>query len=567
MNKLLYFSFLLLIFISCNPKKKEYISLLEQARTIRSQHRDSAKILLDSIFEPKLLGKKNYADYVLLNLELKYLLRQDIVGDTAIFKVLEYFQKQKDTEQTIASLRYIAKVYTAQKEYEKALKAYLDAEIYAEKSQTKEWKSTIQSEIGDLYEEQEEYEEALKQYKLALAYLDEDSHYSNKVVYYNNIGHLFLFKKGQIDSAQYYFDKSIQLLKDKNDSIFLASTKLSIGNSYRKSNDYALAKKEYLEAHSLWKDEERKANLEQSLGYTYFFSNMNDSARYYFDKYLDYLAHAQRKNDGRAVYNILSAIESQEGNYQQALEYYRQHIDYRMESLLKEKDTDLRIFQKRYNYEQLKNENNELLIERQYIYILSLFLSIVILVICFFFYRKMMKQKNHLLKEQTALLEAEQQIGALKSMAESFNEKENSLKNEVIKHFDILKKVAALNENKLFFDEKEDKKRLLSQVNKIVYGQKEGFNWDIFFNSINVLYGNEIERINQSYQQLDNTELKICYLSYAGFSNSETSTLLGLALNTIQQKKSNIRKKIGVPEHGNLQEFLIQELNFSGNQE
>ena len=238
-----------------------------------------------------------------------------------------------------------------------------------------------------------------------------------------------------------------------------------------------------------------------------------------------------------------------------------------MESLLKEKDTDLRIFQKRYNYEQLKNENNELLIERQYIYILSLFLSIVILVICFFFYRKMMKQKNHLLKEQTALLEAEQQIGALKSMAESFNEKENSLKNEVIKHFDILKKVAALNENKLFFDEKEDKKRLLSQVNKIVYGQKEGFNWDIFFNSINVLYGNEIERINQSYQQLDNTELKICYLSYAGFSNSETSTLLGLALNTIQQKKSNIRKKIGVPEHGNLQEFLIQELNFSGNQE
>jgi DNA-binding CsgD family transcriptional regulator len=57
---------------------------------------------------------------------------------------------------------------------------------------------------------------------------------------------------------------------------------------------------------------------------------------------------------------------------------------------------------------------------------------------------------------------------------------------------------------------------------------------------------------------LEEAEVRICCLIYAGLNNTEISILMEWTTNTIQMKKSIIRKKIGVEGYGNLSDFLIK---------
>jgi DNA-binding CsgD family transcriptional regulator len=156
--------------------------------------------------------------------------------------------------------------------------------------------------------------------------------------------------------------------------------------------------------------------------------------------------------------------------------------------------------------------------------------------------------------------EAEQQIQTLKNMAESFNEKEKSLRNEVLSHFKILKKVTLLKDDKQFMDKSNYKSTPLEKINNIIYGNKKGLNWDHFFESINALHTNIVTKISQTYPTLNQLEQRICYLICMDFDNVEMAVLLDLALNTVEQKKTNIRKKLNIPNRGNIKEFIFLNL-------
>ena len=569
MKKTLFLLICCLLFISCerNREKAQYEKLFEQAQNMleNRQSRDSILMLLDSVKNPQILEEEKFAEFVLFRQQMIGPGRGpkdiSIISDTLIFEVRDYFEKKGDWKKAAWANMASAYVYRAQKEQEKELNSFLKAASYAEKMRDGNLLGAMFFEIGNLYEKQNLFEEAIDNYRLALRHNSKEGKPVNFSAYYHAIGLTFL-RMNQPDSARHYFDKVKEIAETTNNTtMIVAINQSNIGSSYLHSHDLQTAKENYLKTYKLATDEKFKMEFSTTLANIYYYLNMNDSARYYINQYLNYFENEGNNSSLSFVYRILSQIEEKESNYKGALNYHQAYSHFLAENLKEERDSDLRIFEKRYNYEQVQNEKNELLIERQYIYLLLLLSIIVIIAISFFLYWKMTKHKTHLLKEEAALLEAEQQISVLKNMAKDFNEKENTLRNEVIRYFNIIKKVALLNENKLFNNEKDYVSNILiSQINKIVYGQKEGFNWDIFFNSINVLYDGIIERINEAYPQLDSTELKICYLSYASFSNSEIATLLGLALNTVQQKKSNIRKRIGVPEHGNLQDFLSQHL-------
>ncbi|MDU1889516.1 MAG: hypothetical protein E6767_02395 [Dysgonomonas sp.] len=62
------------------------------------------------------------------------------------------------------------------------------------------------------------------------------------------------------------------------------------------------------------------------------------------------------------------------------------------------------------------------------------------------------------------------------------------------------------------------------------------------------------------FPSLDEIERKICMLSIDDFNNTELSIILNLSINTIQMKKSNIRKKLGIDGYGDIRDFLIKFL-------
>ncbi|MCG6191591.1 helix-turn-helix transcriptional regulator, partial [Maribellus maritimus] len=60
--------------------------------------------------------------------------------------------------------------------------------------------------------------------------------------------------------------------------------------------------------------------------------------------------------------------------------------------------------------------------------------------------------------------------------------------------------------------------------------------------------------------QLDESEFRICCLIYVEFNNTEIAIILSYSVNTVQAKKSVIRKKLHIKTFGNVRDFLIMSL-------
>jgi DNA-binding CsgD family transcriptional regulator/tetratricopeptide (TPR) repeat protein len=162
-------------------------------------------------------------------------------------------------------------------------------------------------------------------------------------------------------------------------------------------------------------------------------------------------------------------------------------------------------------------------------------------------------------RQRIALQEAESRIQTLQTLAMEFDRKEDNLRQLALKHFDILKKVALLdgmmNELKT-----SQEKKIHALFNQAVYENNVGFDWDTFFGSLNQLKEGIPERVRQAYPQLTETEYRVLILSFTGLTNKETSIILNLSTNTINSLRSSIRKKLQVPEYGDLEEFVTTQL-------
>lgn len=128
----------------------------------------------------------------------------------------------------------------------------------------------------------------------------------------------------------------------------------------------------------------------------------------------------------------------------------------------------------------------------------------------------------------------------------------------MLRHFDILRKSASL---ELYAKEGVNKKNefWLKKINEIIYGQ-EILNWDVLYDLMNKLYNDFFIKLKTAYPELGDTEFRIICLTYAKFSSEEIAIILRLSINTVNTKRSAIRKKLGMEAFGNLCEFLDERL-------
>lgn len=265
-----------------------------------------------------------------------------------------------------------------------------------------------------------------------------------------------------------------------------------------------------------------------------------------YDRALDYLLKAEKIADqtddnrlkGIIQFNIGAVLAEQSSKNEEAMDRFFKASDYFLHS-------------EHNRREQLELENTQLHTHRLLLLlytILTLF-SLGILVLLFY--------RRSILNKQRAI-QAQHTIQELQRMADSYNEKENSFRTSLLHHFNILKKAASLE----IYISKENSKHdhhLLKVINEIVYGQ-ETLNWDLLYETMNQLHGGFFERLRERFPQLDESEFRICCLSYAKFSGSEIALIMKLSVNTVQMRRSSIRKKIGVETFGNLADFFNDNL-------
>ncbi|GAB6123181.1 tetratricopeptide repeat protein [Dysgonomonas termitidis] len=539
------------MFSSCNLNEHKTDEILSRVEILIEQNPGEALQILNNEIDVKKLDKDAYNKYILLHIQAKDKAFEDITNDTLIFATKKYYEEKGDEENIAMASLYSGYVSAARGDMQKAMTTYLNAEVHAKEGNNSALKGLIEFYIGDLYWEQLLNDEAIFRYRQAISHFNKAGKYKNEIIAYDKIGSNLLMK-GEIDSSFHYYNKGLSLAKIHSDSIEQAFIIRNMGFALGSIGEQNQARTYFRHSIPYLNNNEEIAKNYLNMAYSFDDEQNKDSTLFYINKSLKLLEGRDNYSLKLIIYQLLAKTEEKENNYQQALTNYKEYA-----GLLKKmlKNTNNRIIldvQKKYDFELLQNENNRLLIQRQTAFLVILLLFIIILAMSLIFYRKRAKDK-------AALAVAQERILQMQEMADNIDEKESSFRKVLFQHFDIFKKVALL-KVELKGEEKKHGQKLLKKVNEIVYNQ-EGLDWSRLFDIMNQLYKGVPNTIRKKYPQLDEIETRICCLEYAGLSNNEIAIILEFSVNTIQMKKSVIRKKLEIEGYGNIVEFFHKNLN------
>jgi len=487
---------------------------------------DSAALYLDSIVSLEKMKVRDQHLYQLLSVQIKDKRRERITGDTIICTLKGIYDKS-DPAMASAIYYYSALVYEEQGKYNEAMQECLKAEKLSDLS-TEKHKGLIQNAIGRMFLMQASTEKAREYFEESLNYFQKLEDINNILVVYTQIGLSYLVDN-DIDIAFSYCEKCIEIMNSFNNFSPKVSIILDLSLIYRMIGDYDNARL-YLEK-TLTLPINQLDMAKIKLNFAKISIHDSDLMYSYVN---EALMLAKEENDLLLlsnIHNFISSFEEENGKLLSALDNYKKHTFYIREYLEVNFAESLLDMQHQFQLTELQNKNMDLTIKHQRIFIIVLL--IITLLIGSWIY--MFRQKK-------IIIQAERDIERLQKMSISYNEKETTLKSIVLKDFDILKKVALL-ENYMIHNETNS--RLIKKFNEIVYNQ-ESMDWERLYETMNGLYNNLFTKLKSSFPQLDESEFKICCLSIAKFSNAEIALIMKYSTSSIQWKKACIRKKLGV---------------------
>lgn len=533
------------VLASCQSQKIEPV--LEKAAMIMEDYPDSALIILEELQNPQGLKKSEYCQYYLLYIQAKDKCYKNITSDTLIFDIQKYFVCKNDVERAAVASFYSGRVLQENKKYEDALQTYLNADDYLQQSKNDNLKGLFQAAIGEIYYHQLLTDESIAHVKMALDYFKSSEKYRNEIMAYRFIGNAYLMQK-QIDSAFVYLSKALDQAdkyKLKGEKI---NTRIGLGIAYRQIENWNKSKNLFRQAWSLATDSLDKARIASNFIDLFESEAKNDSVKYYLKVAEKYMPQKTNNSLAANIYKRWSAFEERNSNFKEALDKYKIYNKHLAAIITDNKNSAVMEIEKKYKFQQIENSNKKLIIDRQRILLLSIGLLITLIILIVLFVSRSSKNKK-------MLEDAEYKICQLQEMAKSFNQKENSFRNVLIRHFDILKKAAVL-EGFLKEEEIKTGKNLLRKFNDIVYGQKE-LDWNILYNSLNEASNGLLDQLKSKFPVLEESEFRICCLVFIECNNTEIAIILNYSINTIQVKKSIIRKKLGIKTFGDIRDFLI----------
>lgn len=564
-RKYCYYIFILILFFyaltSCNLNNKREKELLDIAESLLSINPDSTLQLLDSILFPENLDDKLFHKYILVDIQARHKSNKNIEHDTLVFNSKRYYAHLNDIENAALSAFYIARVIEAQERSDRSImSAYSEAEYLANKTTNTYLKAQIKTYLGAQHQKQRFVTKAVECYKSAESYFEELNDVWNITEIYNKIGNAYITNM-EVDSALYYYEKGLKLAKSQNDSNQQACVIQNIGvtlakkHQYQEARDTLKASLKYLTYRTPeeYVKDENISRVYLNTAMIFNWEGKKDSALAYIQKLEAFDPEKTNPVLQSHINNVLSSIEEKEENYKKALSHKKEYIKYLDKKLENKNSQAIIAIQKKYNYEQYRTENSRLTIYKQNITITALVLAIIVILLIAFFIGYWQKYKEEKLM-------AEQKIYHLQKLKDSYNKKNNSMRNIILDHFNILKKTALMEG---YMREEERKQgqnqKLLKKFNETVYGQ-DTLDWEKIFESLNHIYNGFCDKLRKACPNLDESEFKICCLTYAELSNTDISIITNYKVNSIQAKKYSIRKKLGIEGYGKIKEFLDAHL-------
>ena len=538
------------LFASCSVRRDR--ERIEMAEALLYTNRDSTELLLRQVERPERLDDEHLAKYWFITSDLHANSMQSLSEDSMICWAADYFRHQWLEEHGDARNMMLSGLEEAmywwwnenQEKTQEVLqrqKSYADE--VAELTGDHIWQVVILRVSAELAMRDHEYER-VRDYTETLIGMDDSKaiHLDEVERVYNALGIVY-FSLGDYDKMEQAFEKAIA---NASDSVFIVNVVRrnyadllgEIGQSdrairmheelvaqYRQADNWLLVESLY-SLSRLWLNKGDKQRAErymreaEELFQTHKESISSPNAEaglLAHRQVLDYALHGSYRMMPLAQYN----------NQWQETDYVRYRI-------AEAKERSMRDLRERNLYLTISRQRQILLM----IAIIFLALGIIVLVWSLSRRRKRM------------LIEKEEEIETLRSLLNANSANTESVQQLMLRQLGIIKTIAGT--------PTEANQHLLAQLTALDENKAAALiDWQSIYQTIDGAYANFYTRLIQEHGEvLNEKEIQLCCLLRAGFSTKEINMLTRQSLQTIYQRKTQVRQKLGLEEGDDIIEKL-----------
>ena len=188
----------------------------------------------------------------------------------------------------------------------------------------------------------------------------------------------------------------------------------------------------------------------------------------------------------------------------------------------------------------IKNQLNELKVERQrhVILILGLALLVFVLIGSFVFYlfhRKRMAERAHLMQENV-MLKQQEELSNLREKEALLREKDARMREELFKRMNVFKK--------------------LSDTEKEKHIQLSDTDWKELQLMLDSGYNGFAQKLRTGFPMLSEKDINFCCLVKINMSIQNLTDIYCISKNSVSRRKLRLKEKLGIGEGDTLDEFL-----------
>lgn len=515
--------------------------LIEQAEQVATNNPDSAYLLLDSVSLPDDLSDKWLARWCMLSGQTADKLLKDMPYVSQLLRARKWYQQYGTPEQQAWIGLYLGRSYVEDRLYMQATDAYSEALNIARKGKAFNAAGYICSYMADLYEYNGMEAEERRKYEEAADYFKEAGNTRSYAFALRDIAKTWVFDDSCSLALQYMLEAD-SIVTSLHDSIGMGTIANGLGNIYSAMGEIDKAKVCLLRSLSL--DSIDLAPNYSALSSLYLNNGEFDSARYYLK-----LADIETFNQYTPVAILYTQyeIEKASNNCEMALSLLEKY-DVAKDSLYdNQREVDILDAEKRYNQLHLLNDNSELRISKLF-YIVLFSISIVSCLILYLVYQIKDKRRLQKINEQQLFLEQKEnrmrQLNIEMARLEVLEkDKANIVKAEIE---EVRIEVLRLRCEKLQSSSISKKVRKAAQ--KVVAGADKSpltdKDWHSMVDTIDMIYVSLSAFLHDNRSKLSQGELRYCYLSLLGLSNSEESILLNINPESVNKTRLRVRQKL-----------------------
>ena len=543
---------LALLLAGCSSRDIERI---ETAESLLYTNRDSAELLLRQVERPERLDEAHLAKYWFVTCDLHANSMQSLSEDSMICWAADYYRRQWLKEHGDARAMMLTGLEEAMywwwngdsekaQEVMKRQKTYADE--VAELTGDHIWQVVMLRVTGELAMRDYNYERVRECTETLIALDDSAAIHLDEVERVYNALAIVYFSLGEYDKMEWAFDQAIANAADsafivnvvqRNYADLLGETgqtdraipmQETLTRQYREADNWLVVESLY-SLSRLWlnKGDKQRAERYMREAEELFARYKADSVEFDPATEAALLAHRQVLDYAlKGKYNCFPLV--QHNNRWSESDYVRFRVAEAKERSIRD----------------LSERNLYLTISRQrlvIVLVLSLFVALGSLFLFLYLYNR----------RKRLLMQKEEEIETLRNMLNNSTSTDTeNVQQLMLRQLGLIKTIAG--------SPTEANQQLLAQLTAMDENKASSLmEWSSIYRTIDVAYDGFHKRVVDRYGEvLNEKEIQLCCLLKAGFSTKEINMLTRQSLQTIYQRKTQVRQKLGLAEGEDIAEKL-----------